>query len=358
MGKQRLAATGQGFAPHPHYLHGIRVLLAGFLLVAVFLVRLGPSGLQAVNPIVNVNQTGSHSVLAYATNLNHGELLSATNAYRAQNGLGPLSLHSQLNSSAQMKAQHMIDHDYWAHVAPDGTQPWYFFTQAGYNYTTAGENLAYGFDNSAATVDAWFGSPSHRDNILGNYADVGFGFVNGPSYQGGQYTVVVAHYGKTAAAPPAPAPAPAPAPPAPAPTPVIPAAQPEPAPAPESPPSEPAPAAPTDEEAAPEKADDDTEATPAGSTESKPGGGDFRTGEPQNISVLQRLAAAQPPAAAIASLGMTVSAVAGYAFTHRSLFRLAVASGEKFVVTHPLVDTAVIGSVAMLILTANAGFIG
>ena len=72
-------------------------------------------------------------------------LLAENNASRAANGLGAFSLNSQLNNSAQAKAQNMADNNYWAHVAPDGTQPG-IFEAAGYTYSAAGENLAYGFD--------------------------------------------------------------------------------------------------------------------------------------------------------------------------------------------------------------------
>lgn len=357
MGKKIHSTPRRGFAPHPQYLHGVRVLLGGVLLVAVFIARLDPTGLQAVQPV--------GGVLAYATNISYGELLNATNTYRAQNGLGALALHGQLNNASQAKAQHMIDHNYWAHVAPDGTQPWSFFTQAGYNYVGAGENLAYGFDNSTATVDAWYSSPGHRANILGDFADVGFGWVNGPSYQGGQYTVVVAHYGKPAATTPPPA-APA-APAAPAPSPPAPAVAPTPAPAPAPPVQEPAPAAPTPadepvETPAPEEPATDTgndePRIPVAATDQTPDGGDFTTGVMKGVSVFERLAAAQPPSVAVASLGMTVSAVAGYAVTHRSLLRHAVATGERYVITHPFIDTAAVAVVTMLILTANAGHIG
>lgn len=340
----------QHHAPAPHFLHGVRVLLGAALLVAVFLARIDPAALHAARP--------DGSVLAFATALNHGDLLSNTNSYRAQNGLGALSLHGQLNSSSQMKAQHMIDNDYWAHVAPDGTQPWHFFALAGYNYVAAGENLAYGFDSSSAVVNAWYNSPSHRANMLGDYADVGFGYVNGPSYQGGQYTVVVAHYGKTAATPAPPPPA---APTAPS---SQPAATPPPA-------EDPAPAAtpPADEQPTPATppetpATEETEATAeeseplAAPTTSEPQQDTLTAAVTKSVSVIEQLGSANASSMAVFSLGMTVTAAAGLAATHRSLFRQAIASGERFVIAHPALDTAAVATAAALILSATAGHIG
>jgi hypothetical protein len=93
----------------------------------------------------------------------------------------------------------MFSENYWAHVSPSGIQPWYWFAQANYPYTYAGENLAKDFDTSAGTVQGWMNSPGHKANILNvNYTQVGFAVQNG-TLVGGQTTLVVAHYGATAA---------------------------------------------------------------------------------------------------------------------------------------------------------------
>jgi hypothetical protein len=137
-------------------------------------------------------------VLGYATSMSPGGLFTSTNSERAKNSLGALALNSYLTQAAQAKADDMVARNYWSHTTPDGKEPWYFITQTGYLYDTAGENLAYGFDTSAATVTGWMNSPGHRANILNTtYTEVGFGIANSPSYQGeGQQTIVVAMYAK------------------------------------------------------------------------------------------------------------------------------------------------------------------
>src|SRR5687767_6775924 len=92
------------------------------------------AGLLIIQGVAYYQAPSSGKVLAYATDVSISGLLSATNQQRAANGLGSLALNSQLNSGAQAKANHMVAHNYWSHTAPDGTEPWYFFTQAGYNY--------------------------------------------------------------------------------------------------------------------------------------------------------------------------------------------------------------------------------
>ncbi len=142
-------------------------------------------------------QISQKGVLAYATNMSPSGLLQATNQQRQSNGRSLLTLNSQLSQAAQAKANDMASRNYWSHNTPEGNAPWVFIAQAGYSYTQAGENLAYGFLTSDDAVVGWMNSPSHRDNLLNTaFLDVGFGFANNPDYQGsGPETVVVAMYG-------------------------------------------------------------------------------------------------------------------------------------------------------------------
>lgn len=327
-----------------HVFHLRRVGLFGILFAAFFIVRADAGALP--EPLEY-----SEKVLAYASEMSRGGLLSGTNAARSANGLAPLSLHSQLNNSAQAKAQDMANKNYWAHVSPDGTEPWYFFDQAGYSYVRAGENLAYGFMTSQGVIDGWMNSASHRANILGDYYDVGFGIVNTPDYQSsGEQTIVVAHYGTQAMAPAPPPPAaPAESSPPPA-APITPVAEPTPAPAaPAAPapnPSTPAPVA------TPEKT---TEEPPAQTPASAP---IVQTGNSSQVSVLGMIATRTLPIAALTSLMMLSIAVTGYALTHRAAFQHTVTTGEHFVATHPGVDAGIIAAVTALILLTSYGNIG
>lgn len=143
--------------------------------------------------------SGGNDVLAYATNVSISGLLSATNSQRNANGAAALALHSKLNAAAQAKANDMTARDYWAHVTPDGKQPWWFITNAGYKYLAAGENLAYGFMTSGDTISGWMNSTlGHRENMLNTtFTEVGFGIANSANYVGkGPQTVVVAMYAK------------------------------------------------------------------------------------------------------------------------------------------------------------------
>ncbi len=151
-----------------------------------------------VSLFISFWQPKSTATLAYATNMSVAGLLSATNTQRASNGRASLTINSKLTSAAQAKANHMIANNYWSHTTPDGQEPWVFIQNAGYAYTKAGENLAYGFATSADAVIGWMNSPSHKANMLDSaFTEVGFGFANGSNYNNsGEQTVVVAMYGQ------------------------------------------------------------------------------------------------------------------------------------------------------------------
>ena len=145
-------------------------------------------------------------ILGYAANISPDEIIRLTNEKRVQNGLAPLSLNSTLSQAAQAKGADMLNKDYWAHVAPDGTQPWKFFTDFGYRYRYAGENLARDFTNPASAVDAWMASPSHKENLLSpKYKEIGVAVIEG-DLAGVDTTLVIQFFGTNYAdtIPPAP----------------------------------------------------------------------------------------------------------------------------------------------------------
>lgn len=138
------------------------------------------------------------SVLGVQSNFSNSALLSATNADRERDHEAPLTINAQLTAAAQAKADDMVKHNFWSHNTPDGRTPWSFITAAGYQYRSAGENLAYGFSSAANAEAGWMNSPKHRANILDSkYQNVGFGVASSPDYQGkGPEIVVVAEYGQ------------------------------------------------------------------------------------------------------------------------------------------------------------------
>lgn len=148
------------------------------------------------------------NVLGLATDITVEKLYSLTNEERAKISLPPLQMNTALSDAAAKKASHMFQKDYWSHFSPDGTSPWDFIKQSGYQYEFAGENLAKNFLFSKNVVDAWMNSPTHRENIVRKeYSEVGYAVVNG-MLNGEETTLVVQMFGtplaKTVNAPSSP----------------------------------------------------------------------------------------------------------------------------------------------------------
>lgn len=176
------------FIPHHTNNHRPKILHHNSLAAVIVLLL----GLTYILPIVK-NQYPA--VLGTSVNISTQELVSLTNKKRAEAGLAPLSLSGELSNAAAAKASYMLEKDFWAHVAPDGTTPWFFIKNSGYEYQYAGENLARGFSTADEVVNAWMESPTHRENLLSpNYKDIGFAVTAG-NLTGADTVLVVQEFG-------------------------------------------------------------------------------------------------------------------------------------------------------------------
>jgi uncharacterized protein YkwD len=125
-------------------------------------------------------------------------LVDLTNQNRQGDGLSDLTVSPVLVAAAQAKANDEAAKGYFAHVSPDGHDSWYWFQQAGYSFTYAGENLAVDFTDSDAVDQAWMNSPEHRANILnGHFTQIGIATAQG-SYEGHPTIFVVQMFGAPA----------------------------------------------------------------------------------------------------------------------------------------------------------------
>lgn len=122
-------------------------------------------------------------------------LVGLINQERLSLGIRPLIESQKLNEAALLKAQDILEKDYFSHKSPEGSTPWYWFLKIGYNYKYAGENLAIGFLNSEDVYKAWVNSISHKENIINpNYKEIGTAVLTG-DYEGNDTTVIVQLFG-------------------------------------------------------------------------------------------------------------------------------------------------------------------
>lgn len=145
--------------------------------------------IRLVYPNSNNNQTSSGNTSSGNTNTTTSELTAdekevfdLINAKRTANGLSALKIDDELQNVARIKAQDMVDNNYFSHTSPVYGSPFDMIKKFGISYKTAGENIAGNSSNSGA-VNAWMNSSGHRANILNSsFNYTGIGVVKSPKY--------------------------------------------------------------------------------------------------------------------------------------------------------------------------------
>lgn len=184
--------------PHFHNNHHPYALRHHSLFLFTILIALAQITANAL--------VGDLKILGYATNITKVAIISLTNKERVSFDSPSLRENALLSQAAALKADDMFSKNYWAHFAPNGTSPWYFFSKVGYQYSWAGENLARDFQTSAGVVAGWMASSAgHKENLLNsNFTEIGVAVKNGV-LQGEETTLVVQLFAKpvsyTASAP-------------------------------------------------------------------------------------------------------------------------------------------------------------
>jgi uncharacterized protein YkwD len=108
-------------------------------------------------------------------------MLDLVNQRRSENGQAPLTLNSELMDSAQGHSDDMADHNFFSHTGSDGSTPWDRMQRAGYQFSTAGENIAARYATPESVMDAFMNETppddGHRRNILNpSFRDIGIGY--------------------------------------------------------------------------------------------------------------------------------------------------------------------------------------
>jgi uncharacterized protein YkwD len=187
--------------------------LACAALSPTFAAATGLSGARAVDgpiartAVVNEQEGCPHVSLDAPASLQEQAMLCLTNKARAKYGEAPLEPVAQLAESARDKSADVLRCNLFSHEAC-GREFTYWMHETGYlaaECWRAGENLAWGTDEYG-TVDsifrAWMRSDTHRENILGNYAQTGIALEVGSLGNLSGAHVWAQHFGSHCEAPP------------------------------------------------------------------------------------------------------------------------------------------------------------
>lgn len=155
------------------------------MIIGLIIGLLLPKNSEPAGP----SDTSSASVIAppLATDIEAG-----INQYRISQGLAPLDSEvTVLDEAATERAEQMCRDNDWSHA-----RDWEIL-RSHYDYTHAGENLYYGSlrerqaDNAVKT---WIASPTHQQNMVGDYSQMGVAVKSCPGFQGEPTAVIVTNY--------------------------------------------------------------------------------------------------------------------------------------------------------------------
>lgn len=110
------------------------------------------------------------------------EMLRLVNEARSQNNVPPLQLDMNVCNVARVKAQDMIDNNYFSHYSPTYGSPFDMMKSFGIKFIQAGENIA-GNQTVQNAHNTLMNSPGHRKNLLNpDYTHIGIGIKKGGPY--------------------------------------------------------------------------------------------------------------------------------------------------------------------------------
>lgn len=122
---------------------------------------------------VFVSNAGTQEVARYDCSNSYAEkVYCLTNSYRKDNGLSQLEYSEELIEVSKQKSDHMCENNYFSHDYED--RNWtYYIENNSIKYEKAGENLARYFNDPSDAMKALVASPTHKDNLLGDYTHLG-----------------------------------------------------------------------------------------------------------------------------------------------------------------------------------------
>ncbi len=109
-------------------------------------------------------------------------MVNLVNQERTSKNLQPLSVDLDVTKVARVKAQDMVDNNYFSHYSPTYGSPFDMLKSFGISFLHAGENLA-GNSSIDGAHQALMNSQGHRENILNpNFTHIGVGVRNSGQY--------------------------------------------------------------------------------------------------------------------------------------------------------------------------------
>jgi uncharacterized protein YkwD len=108
------------------------------------------------------------------------QILNLVNQERAKVGADPLKINEQLDLAADGHTLDQASMNKMSHTGSNGSKMGDRIKDADYIFSSAGENVAYGFGDAATVMKGWMNSAGHRQNILNpSFTEIGIGYAEG-----------------------------------------------------------------------------------------------------------------------------------------------------------------------------------
>ena len=178
-----------------------RLTLSAVLAAALLIAAVAPAAPAAgASPIAPASACPNQARLAAPAAAQEEAMLCMTNYARVALGLGELGTTPALEMSAADKARDILRCDNFSHDAC-GREFTFWMRETGYlavECWKAGENLAWGtgsYGTVGSIFRAWMRSDGHRENILGNYSQIGIDVEVGTLAGAAKTRVWTQHFG-------------------------------------------------------------------------------------------------------------------------------------------------------------------
>ena len=158
-------------------------ILAVAAVLGVWMAQ--PQRAEAADTVTVTGCTGTDVVL----DASEKQVLDLHNKTRTSKGLPKFCVHPALQAAAEKHSRDMMDRDYFSHnTKGTGVTFAQRIEREGYNYSTAGENIAWG-SGSLGSPDSifksWMKSDGHRKNILRkSFREIGIGAAGPGTFKG------------------------------------------------------------------------------------------------------------------------------------------------------------------------------
>ena len=147
--------------------------------------KIGTVHVNYITPVQEEKASATNTEIIQENSLlteDENYLLELINAERRKHNLNDLKIDKELQNIAILKANDLVNNNYFSHTSKTYGSPFDMLKQYNINYKTASENIA-GNPNIDAALSSWLNSESHKKNILSNdYNYTGLAIVDSIAY--------------------------------------------------------------------------------------------------------------------------------------------------------------------------------